>query len=225
MKIKELDIKEQPRERLLEYGVENLSNSDLISIILRTGIKDVNVKEVANNILKTISNINELSDIGIRELSNIKGVGKVKAITLLAAIELGKRVNNKEIVLKMKLNNSKEIHDSFKIYFKNLNQEKLLGIYLDNKKRLISYKILSVGTINKTIISPRDIYKEGIKTNASSIVLMHNHPSNDLTPSIEDIEMTKKIKECGNFLGISLVDHIITNGEEYISFYDKYNQN
>lgn len=225
MKIKELDIKEQPRERLLEYGVENLSNSDLISIILRTGTKDVNVKEVANNILKTISNINELSDIGIRELSNIKGVGKVKAITLLAAIELGKRVNNKEIVLKMKLNNSKEIHDSFKIYFKNLNQEKLLGIYLDNKKRLISYKILSVGTINKTIISPRDIYKEGIKTNASSIVLMHNHPSNDLTPSIEDIEMTKKIKECGNFLGISLVDHIITNGEEYISFYDKYNQN
>lgn len=222
MSFKELPINELPRERLLKYGRENLSNIDLLSIILRTGVKNLTVREVSENILKKVGSINNLSNISVNELSNIKGVGYIKAITLLASIELGKRVTNKEIILGMSLNNSKIIHDTFKSIFKNQNQENFLCIYLDNKKRLISYKILFIGTNNKSVVHPREIYKEAIKANASSIICIHNHPSNDLTPSKEDINITEKLKECGNIIGIELIDHLITNGEEYFSFYDSY---
>lgn len=222
MRIKDMPTTEKPRERLMHYGVENLSNTDLLSIILRTGIKEMNVKEVSENILKTVGNLNNFNNIGIRELSNIKGVGNIKAITILAAIELGKRVNNKEITLKMCLNNTKKVHDAFKRYFQKIKQEKLMAIYLDTKKRLISYKVIFVGTLDYSIVHPRDIFNEAIKVSASSLIIIHNHPSGDIKPSKEDIETTNRIMESGKMLGIPLLDHIITNGEEYYSFYDEY---
>lgn len=222
MRIKDMPVTEKPRERLMHYGVENLSNIDLISIILRNGVKDMNVKEISANILKTVGNVNNLNNIGIRELSNIKGVGNIKAITILAAIELGKRVNSKEITIKMNLNSTEKVHNAFKRYFQNLKQEKLMAIYLDTKKRLIQYKIIFVGTLDSAIVHPRDIFNEAIKASASSLIIIHNHPSGDIAPSKEDIETTKKIIESGNMLGIPLLDHIITNGEEYYSFYDEY---
>jgi len=117
MKIKELPKDEMPRERLLQYGVENVSNTDLLSIILRTGTKDISVKELSSTIINRVGGVNNLSNVGIRELSNIKGMGIVKAITLLATIELGRRINSKEVVIKMKLNNVEIVHDAFKKYF------------------------------------------------------------------------------------------------------------
>lgn len=220
MKIKDLPNNEKPRERMMLYGAENLSNADLISIVLSSGTKDMSVKEISDNVLKTIGNINNLSNIGIRELSKIKGIGEVKAITLLAAIELGKRVTNKEISLNMKLNNSSIVHEHFKTLFKNLKQEKFIAIYLDNKKRLISYKTLFIGTLNQSIVHPREIYNEAIKLNACTIICIHNHPSMILEPSKEDIDFTEKLIKTGNIIGIPLIDHIITNGEEYFSFYE-----
>ena len=221
MSIKDLPVSELPRERLLQYGVENLSNADLLSIILRTGVKDLSVKEVSNNILKSIGSINNLNDIGVRELSKIKGVGQVKAITLIAAIEIGKRINSKEITLKMKLNNVTAVHDAFKSMFKNLKQEKFIDIYLDVKKCLISYKTLFIGTVDSTTVHPREIFNEAIRVSASSIIVMHNHPSGNLKPSIQDKNITEKLIESGKLLSIPLIDHIITNGEEYYSFYDE----
>lgn len=222
MKIEEMSRLEKPRERMLQYGVENLSNADLISIILRSGTKDNNVKEIANKILSEIGSINNLSNVGVRELSKIKGVGLVKAITLISAIELGKRVSNKEIILKMKLNTPKIINDTFKIYYKNATQEKLMAIFLDTQKCLISYKIIFVGTLDSSIIHPREIFNEAIKVCASSIVLIHNHPSGNLSPSNEDLNVTDSIIKSGKMLGIPVLDHIITNGDEYISIYEKY---
>lgn len=222
MKVKDLPTSSQPRERLLQYGVENLSDIDLISVILRTGTKDANVKEVACEILKSVNNINDLGTVGIRELSKIKGVGNIKAITLLAAIELGKRVNNKEIALNMPLTTGIKVHDAFKRLFIGEHQEKLLSIFLDSKKRLISYKIMFIGTLDHSIIHPREIFNEAIKVHASSIIIMHNHPSLDITPSNEDKEVTKKLKECGEIIGIPILDHLITNGKDYYSFYDEY---
>ena len=186
MKIKDLPKNEMPRERLLQYGVENLSNMDLLSIILRTGIKDISVRELSADILNSVGSLNNLADAGIRELSNIKGMGSVKAITLIAAVELGKRISSQEISLHMKLSNVELVHNAFKKYFINLKQEKFIAIYLDNKKCLISYKVLSIGTIDKTIVHPRDVFNEAIKVSASSIIVMHNHPSSDITPSKED---------------------------------------
>lgn len=219
-----MPISFQPRERMLKFGVENLSDVDLLSIILRTGTKDFNVKEVASTLLESIGGLNNLSDIGIRELSKIKGVGSIKAISLLASIELGKRVTSREITINMLLKDAKTIHETFKSLFINENQEKILAIFLDTKKRLISYKFVFVGTIDKSIIHPREIFNEALKVRASSIVIMHNHPSNDISPSKEDIITTNKIKECGDIIGIPLLDHLITNGREYYSFYDKFYQ-
>lgn len=222
MKVKDLPVSSQPRERMLQYGVENLSDVDLISIILRTGTKDTNVKDVACEILNSVTSINNLNNVGIRELSKIKGVGTIKAITILASIELGKRVNNKEIALNMPLTTGEKVHASFKRLFISEKQEKLLSIFLDSKKRLISYKIMFIGTLDRSIIHPREIFNEAIKVHASSIIIMHNHPSQDITPSKEDIEITKKLQECGNIIGIPILDHLITNGKDYYSFYDEY---
>ena len=222
MLIKDLPECEKPRERMLEYGVENLSNVDLLSIILRNGVKDISVKEVAINILNNVESINDLSSLGVRELSNIKGVGPVKAITLLASIELGKRVSIKEAKVNMSLSNKEKIHEVFKKFFINENQEKFLAIFLDNKKCLINYKILFIGTNNASIAHPREVFMEAIKANASAVVVMHNHPSGNVLPSEEDKNITEKLVQSGHMLGIPLLDHIITNGEEYYSFYDEF---
>ena len=223
MKLKELPVNELPRERLINYGVDVLTNEELLSIILRTGTKNMNVKEVSNNILSSIENINELSNIDLYELSKIKGVGIVKAVTLKASIELGKRVSNVVISNMMKLNNSLVVHNTFKSLFVGLKQEKLLAIYLDNKKRLISYKIITIGTKDQTMFHPRDIIYNAIKCNASGIIIMHNHPSLDITPSKEDIEMTNKLIEASNIVGIPMLDHLITNTKNYYSFFEENN--
>ena len=219
MKLKELPITELPRERLLNVGVSNLTNEELLSIILRTGTRNISVKEVSNNILSSVDSINELMNIDVYELSKIKGVGLVKAITLLASIELGKRVNNMEIKNNMKLNNSYIVHDTFKSIFIGLKQEKLLAVYLDNKKRLINYKIITIGTKDETMFHPRDILYNAIKCNASAIIIMHNHPSNDITPSNADIELTNILINSCNIVGIPLLDHLITNSKNFYSFF------
>ena len=223
MKLKELPTNELPRERLINYGESNLTNEELLSIILRTGTKNISVKEVSNNILSSIENINDLNNIDIQELSKIKGVGIVKAVTLKASIELGKRVSNIEINNLMKLNNSDIVHDTFKSLFIGLKQEKLLAIYLDNKKRLINYKLITIGTNDQTLFHPRDIIYNAIKCNASGIIIMHNHPSLDIIPSKADIEMTNTLIEACNIVGIPLLDHLITNTKNYYSFFKENN--
>ena len=223
MKLKDLPANELPRERLINNGVENLTNEELLSIILRTGTKNMNVKEVSNNILSSISSINELNNIDLYELSKIKGVGIVKAVTLKASIELGKRVSNIEISNLMKLNNADIIHDTFKSLFIGLKQERLLAVYLDNKKRLINYKVITIGTKDQTMFHPRDIIYNAIKCNASGIIIIHNHPSLDITPSKADIEMTNTLIETCNIVGIPLIDHLITNTKDYYSFFKENN--
>lgn len=224
MKLKELPSTELPRERLINVGESNLTNEELLSIILRTGTKNISVKEVSMNILSSIENINDLMNIDIYELSKIKGVGLVKAITLKASIELGKRVNNIEIKNNMKLNNSEIVHNTFKSIFIGLKQEKLLAIYLDNKKRLINYKIITIGTKDQTIFHPRDIIYNAIKCNASAIIIIHNHPSGDINPSKADIELTNTLINSCNIVGIPLLDHLITNTKNFYSFFKECNK-
>ena len=219
MKLKELPKTELPRERLVNVGESKLTNEELLSIILRTGSKNNSVKDVSNNILSSISNINELNDITLEELSKIKGVGLVKAISIKASIELGKRVSNVNIVNMMTLNNSDVVHETFKQVFIGLKQEKLLAVYLDNKKRLISYKVISIGTKDETIFHPREIIYNAIKCNASALIIIHNHPSGIIIPSKKDIEMTNILINSCNIVGIPLLDHLITNTKNYYSFF------
>src|SRR5574344_1944293 len=172
MTIKDLPNQEKPREHLLKYGASNLSNEDLLSILLRTGSKDNNVKIISNEILTKIKAIEDLDDLGINELTSIKGVGKVKAITLLAAIELGKRVSNKTINEGLVINNTNLVHSYFANIIASSKQEELLVILMDNKKRLISYQIMYKGTDNASLVSPKDIFNYAIKERASGIIIM-----------------------------------------------------
>jgi len=219
MTIKDLPISEMPRERLLKYGASNLSNEDLLSIILRTGTKEKNVKLLSNEILTKIKMIEDMNNLTINELSEIKGLGKVKIVTLLAAIELGKRVGNKTTPERLVLDNAKIIQDYFAHYI-NSNQEEVMIILVDNHRRLLSYQIMYKGTSNETTISAKEIFHYAIKENATGVIIMHNHPSGEINPSNEDKALTNDLALTGQIVGIKLLDHIITNGQSYFSFFE-----
>lgn len=218
--IKDLPLLERPRERLLKYGVINLSNEELLSIVLKNGTKDRSVKELSNNILKEINDITDLKDISINKLKKIKGIGEVKAITLLASIELGKRVYQKQNGINIKLNNSKDIYNFIKPDLIDKKQEYFYCLYLDNKYKLIEKKLLYIGTINKASVHPREIFKYAYLLSSSYIVCIHNHPSNEVLPSKDDMLFTKKIVEIGKINSIEVIDHIIVGNNNYYSFND-----
>lgn len=218
--IKDIPKLDRPRERLLKYGTKILSNEELISIILRTGIKKVSVKELSNNILKNVNDITNLKNITINNLKNINGVGEVKAITLLAAIELGRRVYSKKEEKNIKLNNSLKIYEYMKEKLYDKKQEYFYALYLDSKKCLIEEKLLFIGTLNRSIVHPREIFKNAYLLSASTIICIHNHPSGDTLPSKEDIMLTNMLVKIGKIQGINVIDHIIIGNNNYYSFYE-----
>lgn len=219
--IKDLPKDERPRERLIKYGMESLSNVELLSIILKTGVKGENVTTLASKVLKKVKGIENLKNINKESLLKIKGIGEAKTSELLAAIELGKRMyiiknNNKKMIY----NNSKIIYEDNKYLFLEKQQEYFYCLYLNSKKELIERKLLFMGTLNKSIVHPREIFKEAYLLSASSIVCMHNHPSGDITPSEDDIILTEALMEIGRLQQIPVVDHIIFGNNNYYSFYE-----
>lgn len=217
--IKNIPEFDRPRERFKKYGVENLSNNELISIILSSGTKNISVKELSSNILGKLDDISDLKNMTLNKLKQTKGIGEVKAITLLSALELGKRVYYEKNISKIKMNSADKIYNYMKDIVCNKNQEYFYALYLDSKKNLIDKKLLFIGTINKSIVHPREIFKYAYLLSASSIVCIHNHPSGDPLPSKEDMLITKHLVDIGKIQGISVVDHIII-GNNYYSFYE-----
>lgn len=218
---KKIPNQDKPRERLYVYGSENLSNEELISIILRTGTKNLSVKEVSLKLLENIGDITKLKDIGINSLMKVEGIGRVKAIEIKAALELGKRVYmNIDNADKISFNNALSIYEYFYNILKDKKQECFYTVYVDNKGKYIDKKCLFVGTINSSLVHPREIFKEAYLLSASGIICIHNHPSGDSTPSKEDKMITKKIKEISIIHGINFIDHIIIGKGSYFSFYD-----
>ena len=218
-KIKDIPELERPRERLKTVGASNLSDKELLAIILKTGTKDKSVNDLSLDILKEY-NLEDLKDININMLTNIKGIGEVKSIELIASIELGRRIFLKRSDTKKRLVNAKEIFEDSKYLFNGLKQEQFYCLYFNNKQELIERKLLFMGTINGSITHPREVFKEAYKLSASSIVCMHNHPSNDIRPSREDIRFTESLVEIGKIQGIPVIDHIIVGDDNYYSFYD-----
>lgn len=218
-KIKELPINERPRERLKSVGVSNLTDKELISIILKTGTKDKNVNELSLDILSKY-NLLDLKDITLNDLMKIKGIGEVKGIELLASMELGKRIFLKESNKLKRLENPKKIWEDAKYLFNNLKQECFYCYYFNNKQELIKRKLIFMGTINTSVTHTREVFKEAYLLSASSIVCLHNHPSGDITPSKEDILFTKALMKTGNIKKIPVVDHIIVGENNYFSFYE-----
>ncbi len=219
-KIKEMQEELKPRYRARKKGISNLSNEELLSLIIRCGTRDKNVKNLSVEVLQKVGDLSNFLNIDINDLMQIKGIGEVSALSIMASIEMGKRVLNyhKE---RIKLINSKVVYDYIKYEFLGLKQEKVLGIYLDNAKQLIEHKELFLGTVNGCLIHPREVFKYAVSLSASSIILVHNHPSGNLNPSKEDIKATKELIDIGNKLNIPLIDHIIISDRDYLSIIDK----
>jgi DNA repair protein RadC len=220
LKMKELPTNERPREKFKKSGFQKLSDIDLLALLLRTGSKDLSVRDLATNLLLEIGSLNELTNTSLERLSKIKGVGEVKAITLLSALELGKRALISENQSKKRIHSAKDLYEVFYPELTRLSQEHFVAVFLNSKNEIIKAKTIFIGSANRSIVHPRDIYKEAIKYSAVKLMCLHNHPSGDPTPSLEDTAFTSRLIEAGNLLQIPLLDHIIVGHNSYYSFYD-----
>lgn len=218
-KIKEMPKDDRPRERLINFGVEHLSNEELLAIVLKTGTKDVSVKELSNMILSKIGGMKKLGSMNYQMLISVPGIGSAKACTLMAIVEIAKRISQtRTSIHNVSIKSANIAFEYFKDIFQDKKQEYFYVIYLDNKKKVIETKLLFIGTLNQSIVHPREVFKEACLLSASCLICVHNHPSGNVLPSKEDIELTKRIYDIGLLMGIRLVDHLIIGGEEYYSF-------
>ena len=215
--IKDLPKVERPRERLMQYGPEKLSNSELLAILLRSGKKGENVIELANKILKRFSK-DTLPNLTFNDLKDYPGLGPAKACEIVACFELGKRLlkdKKAEIYLK-----PKEIWEELKD-LRDLKKEHFVIFYLDSRNQEIKREIISVGSLNANLVHPREVFEPAVRNLAAQIILAHNHPSGDPEPSEDDLEITKRLAEAGKILGIEVVDHIIITKTGFVSFKEK----
>lgn len=222
MKIKDIPENERPVERLLMYGVESLSNEELLSILIKTGNKECSAKELALKVLSEVSG--NIADINFQKLSKVKGIGDVKSAVILAALEFGRRANiSLSSLNSVKITSASLVFDYYKNVFFNKKQECFYSIYLDSNKVVIKDKLLFIGTLDYSLVHPREVFKEAISVSASSIICIHNHPSGNVLPSRNDLEITNKLIEIGDMLGIRVIDHIIIGSDKYYSFLENGN--
>ncbi|MDO5707416.1 MAG: DNA repair protein RadC [Andreesenia angusta] len=216
--MKNLPESERPRERLLSNGAGTLSAAELLAIIIKTGSKEDSAIGLANRLLsKTTKGIEDIADMSIEELKEVKGIGDAKAAQIIASLELGRRANSARFK-KMKITNPTDLSDYFINEMAYLKREYFNIVMLDNKNFIIEIHTVSIGSLNSTIVHPREVYKNAIRRSSASIILVHNHPSGDTNPSKEDIAITERLVECGNILGIKVLDHIIVGENGYFSF-------
>ncbi len=207
MLIKNMPIENRPRERVLNSGFDSLSDSEVLALILQKGYGSNSVIDVSNQLISKYG-LNTLSELSIEELRDIKGIGLVKAISLKASFEITKRVNSGKI-MGVTLNNSTDVVNYYSEKLKDLKQEHFYVVFLDVRNKVIGDKLISIGTLNSAVIHPREVFKEAIKRSAKAIILVHNHPSGNKEMSLEDIEVTNKMKEVGELVGIDVLDHLV----------------
>jgi DNA repair protein RadC len=216
MRLKDISPENRPLERLSKEGENSLSNTELLAIILKTGIREHNILEISNQILSKYS-FSDLENISITELQEIKGIGIVKACQIKAIVELYKRIAIKKTNHNLKIYSPKTAYDILRYDIENKETEILIALYLKGNI-LVSKKILTIGTDNQTLVSEKEIIKQALRENAQGIILAHNHPSGECRPSREDRLATEKIKDICKKLDINLLDHLIITSEKYFSF-------
>ena len=219
--IKEIPVEERPRERFLKYPSEVISTHELIAIILRTGSRQESVIELSKRVLYKYDNLKALSNAPVKDLMKIRGIGTSKAIELLAAFELGKRVHKESFHSQVKFHSPESIYLYLKDELEMKTQEHFIALYLNTKGELVKKETLFIGSLNSSLIHPRELFKHAVLNSAASIIVAHNHPSGDPTPSSQDIEITKILHKNGTMMDIELLDHIIVGKDRYYSFKEK----
>lgn len=215
--VKEMPKAERPRERLLNHGPSALSNEELLAILLRTGMKDISVIELSKKVLYHLESFDDLKNMSVFELLKVDGIKVAKASTIIAAIELGKRLSSVKRLPKTIIKTSKDVYALLSPELSHLEQEHFIVIYLTIKSEVITYETIFIGTIHQTLIHPREIFKKAIKISAAAVIFAHNHPTGDAQPSHADVEATHGLQEASKLVGIDLVDHIVIGKHEFYS--------
>lgn len=216
--IKDLDISDRPREKMINEGYEALNEEELLAIILSTGYKNKNVIELSKEILASFS-YEELLEVEVDELIKIDGIKLAKATKIVASLQLGRRISEKVIKKKIKkITSSADVYTYMKNELTFKKKEHFVAILLDTKNVIIAEETISIGDLSSTIVNPREVFKPAIKKSAKSIILVHNHPSGNPTPSMEDLQITKRLVDAGEILDISVLDHIIIGKDKFYSF-------
>lgn len=221
-KIKDIPVHDRPIERLIHNGPSVLSLEELLAILLKTGTKDISAKTLASNILSKVKSIDEMKTMTLEDLVSIKGIGYTKAATLLAAIELSKRLQRGlETIKHTQVTNAEMVYTYYHSMLQTRGQEHFYCLYLDSQKRVLESKLLFLGTLNYSMVHPREVFMEAYMNHAVSIICVHNHPGGNPMPSRADIELTKRLIEIGNLMGIPIDDHIIIGRNSYYSFFEE----
>lgn len=207
-----------PRERLRDLGAEHLSNQELLSILLRTGTKTTPVLEVGNQILKNLDSLADFQHLSLQELQQINGIGYVKSIEIKAMIELAKRISKAEYVQKERIMSSERLARKMMLELSDQKQEHLVAIYLDTQNRIIEQRTIFIGSVRRSIAEPREILYYACKNMATSVIIVHNHPSGSPEPSENDLQFTQKMKRSCEDIGIICLDHIVIGKYQYYSF-------
>ncbi len=219
--IRDFPQDERPRERFIQNGPQSLSNHELIAILLRTGTKEESVLQLSNRLLTHFEGLRQLKAATLEEMTEIKGIGSAKAIQILAAVEIGRRIANinytDRYVIRSPEDGAKYVMNDMRF----LTQEHFVCLYLNTKNQVIHKQTIFIGSLNASIVHPREVFREALKRSAASVIALHNHPSGDPTPSREDIEVTKRLVECGKIIGIDLLDHLIIGENKFVSLKEK----
>ncbi|WP_156424332.1 DNA repair protein RadC [Bacillus sp. FJAT-27445] len=219
--IRDYPQEERPRERFIAGGPASLSNHELIALLLRTGTKDESVLQLSNRLLSHFEGLRLLKAASLEEITAIKGIGTAKAILLMAALELGSRVanmtNNDRYVIRSPEDGANYVMNEMRF----LSQEHFVCLYLNTKNQVLHKQTIFIGSLNASIVHPREVFKEAFRRSAASIICLHNHPSGDPSPSREDIEVTKRLSECGKIIGIDVLDHLIIGENKFVSLKEK----
>ena len=223
MSMKELPELERPYEKLEHFGPQVLSEAELLAIVFRTGARNVRVVELAQRLLalEKEEGLYGLYQYSLDELMSINGIGRVKAIQIKAVLELSKRISKHQNLLKHRINSPSSIASVYMEEMRYLKQEHFKIALLDTKNQIVSDRDITKGSINSSIVHPREVFKYAIKKSATAIIMLHNHPSGDPSPSKEDIQVTKRMIECGELIGIHILDHIIIGDGSYISLKER----
>lgn len=217
MQIKEMHKDERPREKALFQGIDTLSNAELLAIILKTGTRSASSLDLANQIIQCIGGFSHLAELSLADLIKIKGIKQTKALEVLAAVELAARLQLSDRKEQRQIENALDVFEYLAGRLQDLQQEYLVTLFLNTKNKIIRERIIYKGGLDVSIAHPREIYKEAMACSAARIIIAHNHPSGNVTPSAADIELTRMIASTGNIVGIPLLDHLIIGKNRYIS--------
>lgn len=218
--IKNMPVEMRPREKLQASGEESLSETELLAIILGNGTRNVSALDLAQQLLVYYSGLRNIREASLKDLTRIKGVGPAKAISIKAAIELGRRTAL-DVKIRNFINSPADVSSLMMDEMRYYDREYFYGLYLDRKGGLLQKEIVSIGSLSSTVVHAREIFKTAVKCSAASIILVHNHPSGDPTPSKEDIDITRRLVQSGDIIGIEVIDHLIIGQKNYCSLKEK----